>query len=103
MRGSAKMTACTKPILQGVRACVTLSNASLSASLWQVRNVGITVRTILIGLVYLATFIFGANALGIFGASHKPEGHTCRDSCCSSGLHKCLEHACRAPACGSAA
>jgi hypothetical protein len=34
----------------------------------QARNVAITVRTIIVGLMYLATFIFSANALGLTGA-----------------------------------
>lgn len=33
----------------------------------QARNVAITVRTIIVGLMYLATFIFSANALGLTG------------------------------------
>lgn len=34
----------------------------------QARNVAITVRTIIVGLMYLATFTFSANALGLAGA-----------------------------------
>jgi Na+/H+-dicarboxylate symporter len=33
----------------------------------QASNIATTVRTIIIGLVYLATFIFSANALGLTG------------------------------------
>lgn len=33
----------------------------------QARNMAITVRTIIVGLMYLATFIFSANALGLAG------------------------------------
>lgn len=33
----------------------------------QAANIAITVRTIIIGLLYLATFIFSANALGLTG------------------------------------
>lgn len=33
----------------------------------QARNIAITVRTIVVGLMYLATFIFSANALGLTG------------------------------------
>ena len=32
------------------------------------RNISITVRTVAQGLAYLATFIFGANTLGLAGA-----------------------------------
>jgi hypothetical protein len=34
----------------------------------QASNIATTVRTIIVGLVYLATFIFSANALGLTGA-----------------------------------
>lgn len=34
----------------------------------QAANIAITVRTIIIGLLYLATFIFSANTLGLAGA-----------------------------------
>jgi hypothetical protein len=37
----------------------------------QARNVAITVRTIIVGLMYLATFIFSANALGLTGGLAK--------------------------------
>lgn len=33
----------------------------------QARNIAITVRTIIVGLLYLATFIFSANAVGLSG------------------------------------
>eukprot|EP00882_Tetradesmus_deserticola_P026028 GHRQ01028635.1.p6 GENE.GHRQ01028635.1~~GHRQ01028635.1.p6 ORF type:complete len:105 (+),score=43.77 GHRQ01028635.1:2731-3045(+) len=33
----------------------------------QAQNIATTVRTIIVGLVYLATFIFSANALGLTG------------------------------------
>ena len=35
----------------------------------QARNISITVRTILLGLSWLATFVFCANAVGLFGLS----------------------------------
>ena len=35
----------------------------------QARNISITVRTILLGLSYLATFIFAANGLGLAGGA----------------------------------
>ena len=39
-------------------------------------NITVTIRTVTLGLTYLATFIFGVNAMGLFGArlqdSHQP-------------------------------
>lgn len=44
---------------------ITLPYAVLCAV--QAQNIAITVRTIIVGLLYLATFIFSANALGLTG------------------------------------
>jgi hypothetical protein len=44
-------------------AAICVVHAPLQAS-----NIATTVRTIIVGLVYLATFIFSANALGLTGA-----------------------------------
>ncbi len=35
---------------------------------YTVRNITVTIRTITRGLAYLATFMFGANAVGLAGA-----------------------------------
>jgi hypothetical protein len=35
---------------------------------YTVRNITVTIRTVTQGLAYLATFIFGANAVGLTGA-----------------------------------
>lgn len=44
----------------------------------QARNIAITVRTIIVGLTYLATFIFSANAVGLTGggACYKSTRHS---------------------------
>jgi hypothetical protein len=45
----------------------------------QARNIAITVRTIIVGLMYLATFIFSANALGLTGERQQPQQHCAHD------------------------
>lgn len=35
---------------------------------YTVHNITVTIRTVTLGLSYLATFIFGVNAIGLFGA-----------------------------------
>lgn len=62
---------------------------------YTVHNITVTIRTVTLGLSYLATFIFGVNAIGLFGAAcTAPCQHSC--SCeavsmlslgISSGLH----------------
>jgi len=47
----------------------------------QARNIAITVRTIIVGLMYLATFIFSANALGLSGAA---SGRVLSPGCCDT-------------------
>lgn len=45
----------------------TSSAASFLSRLPQARNISITVRTIILGLGWLATFIFAANSVGLAG------------------------------------
>jgi hypothetical protein len=40
------------------------------------RNIAVTVRTIIVGLLYLVTFIFSANTLGLTGRPRR--GGRCR-------------------------
>ena len=35
---------------------------------YTVHNITVTIRTVTLGLTYLATFIFGVNAIGLLGA-----------------------------------
>ena len=39
---------------------------------YTVHSITVTIRTVTLGLTYLATFIFGVNAIGLFGA--RPHG-----------------------------
>ena len=41
-------------------------------------NIAVLVQTVVRGLSYLITFIFGANALGLTGQWHRPCGFKCR-------------------------
>jgi hypothetical protein len=50
--------------------CYVSASASVVRALLQAQNIATTVRTIIVGLVYLATFIFSANALGLTGAEN---------------------------------
>jgi hypothetical protein len=40
----------------------------------QAKNISITVKTITVGMAYLATFIFGANSAGLTGEHARPPG-----------------------------
>jgi hypothetical protein len=52
----------------------------------QASNIATTVRTIIIGLVYLATFIFSANALGLTGEN------LCINTMCRAATAVLLKH-----------
>jgi hypothetical protein len=43
-------------------------DATLLPDAYTARNISITVRTILTGISWLATFVFAANSLGLLGA-----------------------------------
>jgi hypothetical protein len=54
---------------------VSLDNTPLPDA-YTARNISITVRTILLGISWLATFVFAANSLGLLG-EHVPRPYVC--------------------------
>lgn len=82
-RNSTWLPSCSK---QHQRASLPTACAASCCAV-QARNIAVTVRTIIVGLMYLATFIFSANALGLTGEAAALQSHRTRTSPSTHALH----------------